>query len=231
MKVGSDLSLDIALKHTEFPNQNNTMSHHNQCNSYHNQGNSPQKSCFQVFTPPSFHLRVESPCEYLSRLTTEGWSPFRSVLLRSMHVSDYTPSSSQKLPQAFMDSPVQPVHQPAVISYAPISPNQGPSPAISGLRPNTTLRGPNAAFIDDPDTEKDFSIKSNESLTLIPPCKDFARHVYWLKKYLLFLMTKSTMNFDKNVLGIKSYNTALNIKLWNLKIGKCFLAASSSRDI
>ena len=72
--------------------------------------------------------------------------------------------------------------------------------------------------------EDEDSIESIHSdLAMIPPCTDYSRYSYWLKKNFPFLMTKPNMNFVENILEIKDYNTALKFKMFIPKDWKLFL--------
>ena len=52
---------------------------------------------------------------------------------------------------------------------------------------------------------------------MIPPCTDYSRYSYWLKKNFPHLMTKPNMNFVENILEIKDINTAMKFKMFQPK--------------
>ena len=116
------------------------------------------------------------------------------------------------------------VYQPP---SSPVPSIHAPSPLFSGLRPNTTLRKPPASIFGEhhaSDSEDEESIESNQSgLAMIPPCTDYSRYSYWLKKHFPHQMTKSNMNFVENILEIKDLSTALKFKAFQPKDWRVFL--------
>ena len=122
------------------------------------------------------------------------------------------------------NSPSLSIYQPP---SSPVPSIHTPSPLFSGLRPNTTLRRPSAPIFGEhhaSDSEDEESIESNQSgLAMIPPCTDYSRYSYWLKKHFPHQMTKSNMNFVENILEIKDLNTALKFKAFQPKDWRVFL--------
>src|SRR5687768_141344 len=124
-----------------------------------------------------------------------------------------SPSSSQLLisgdnfiqphPSAFFTSPMS--GNPFHIPHTPIwnmnkstfipTPVPSPQPSVTGLRPNTSLKGTRPVDTHGTAADDDSTIGSNlSSEPMIMPCNDFSRYSYWLKTHFPHLMHKNQMN-------------------------------------
>jgi hypothetical protein len=208
MKADSENPLNTAPKHTDFLNQSTIMSHHN------------QDSSPPVPTPPSSHLRVDSffKSQMFARNPPQPDPPHPNLHTPSWSSPVFTSVPAQEPSYPSMYPSTSSAHRPPIPSGSPVPPFHAPSPLLSGLRPNTSLRVPNTSMSRDHHTsesEDEESIESNQSgLAMIPPCTDYSRYSYWLKKNFPHLMTKPNMNFVENILEIRDFNTAMKFKMF-----------------